>query len=121
VFSRFAKMNAIASLVVAVAAFVPVVSQADDAPQIKVSYAKVDLSSPQGAALLYKQLAHAAKEVCPDPAFESRSFLIEQDMRKCRTRAIEGAVRSINSPQLTAIFEQQTEQKASVVRVSQAR
>ena len=120
-FSRFTKMNAIASLVVAVAAFASVASQANDAPQIKVSYAKVNLSSPQGAALLYKRLTYAAKEVCPDPAFESRTFLNEQATQDCRTHAVEGAVISINSPQLTAVFEQQTEQKASVVRVSQAR
>jgi UrcA family protein len=119
-FSRFSKINAIAALVVTVAAIAPVVSHAVDAPQIKVSYSISNLNSPQGAAILYKRLSYAAKEVCPNLAFESRTFLT-QAVQDCRAHAIEGAVLSINSPQLTAVFEQQSEHKASIVQVSQVR
>lgn len=120
-FSRFAKMNAIVSLVVVAAAFAPAVTLADNAaPQAKVSYTNLNLKSPQDAAILYRKLVRASAMVCPDPSFESTRFLSQKAM-ECRAQALEGAVRNVNSPQLTALFVQQTGHEPAVVRVSQVR
>ena len=85
-----------------------------------VSYADLDLTSLQGASLLYKRLTRAANDVCPNPYMESQPFLAQKAW-ECRPQTVEWAVRSINSPLLTAVFKRRTGHEPSAIRLSQAR
>lgn len=71
-----------------------------DAPSVTVRYGDLDLSSDAGTRALYRRLAAAAKQVCPDRPV--RELSTRQFVETCRRQAINDAVRQIPSPQLAA-------------------
>lgn len=67
---------------------------------VTVSYRDLDLSSPEGAKVLYKRIQAAATEVCGRPGAD----LLEQSIwRSCYRHAIADAVGKVNNPLLTAV------------------
>lgn len=74
----------------------------DDAvPTIVVRYGDLDLSTTDGARVLYQRISVAAHQVCP---FEySRAVSQIGKNRACREAAIERAVNAVNNPHLLAM------------------
>jgi UrcA family protein len=68
----------------------------DDMPTKKVSYADLNIQTPEGAKVLYKRIVHAAYVVCP-----SYGDLLEQ--MHCVNAAIAGAIKQVDSPALSAL------------------
>jgi UrcA family protein len=73
----------------------------DAVPTVVVRYGDLDLSSTEGARVLYQRISVAARQVCP---FEySKSVSQVGKNRACREAAIERAVNAVNNPQLVAM------------------
>jgi UrcA family protein len=73
----------------------------DAVPTIVVRYGDLDLSTTEGARVLYQRISVAAHQVCPYE--NSRSLLQVGKNRACREAAIEHAVEAVNNPQLVAM------------------
>lgn len=73
----------------------------DAVPTIVVRYGDLDLSTTEGARVLYQRISVAAHQVCP---FEN-SRVVSQigKNRACREAAIQRAVNTVNNPQLVAM------------------
>jgi UrcA family protein len=71
------------------------------APTITVSYADLDLTSPQGVQVLYNRIAAAATEVCPNS--DTADLMRHMKSRACQKRAIADAVRHVGNQQLAAL------------------
>ena len=70
-------------------------------PTVVVRYGDLDLSTTDGANVLYQRISVAARQVCP---FEdSRALVADGKNRACREAAIERAVNAVNNPQLAAV------------------
>jgi UrcA family protein len=65
-----------------------------DVPTKTVSFRDLDLSTARGAQALYDRIESAAREVCRGTEFA--------DYDACRARAIEGAVKEVANPLLSA-------------------
>lgn len=75
-----------------------------------VSYADLDLSRPAGAETLLTRIQRAARTVCgghPD----IRDLTMSERYNACRLAAVENAIRSINNPLLTRLYEARPLQK----------
>jgi UrcA family protein len=73
----------------------------EDVPTVVVSYADLDVSTPEGARALYQRISVAAHKVCP---FKDSVQPLRVAMNNaCRAAAIERAVSSVNSTQLAAV------------------
>jgi UrcA family protein len=70
-------------------------------PTVVVRYGDLDLSTPEGARVLYQRISVAAHEVCP--VLITRDLALVGKNRACREAAIERAVNAVNSPQLAAM------------------
>ena len=66
-----------------------------------VSYADLNLSSPQGVAVLYRRITVAAEEVC-GPAERAGSRLPTPEYRDCVSHAVADAIRKVNRPAVSA-------------------
>ena len=73
----------------------------DAVPTVVVSYGDLDLSTTDGASVLYQRISVAARQVC-QPEF-SRAVSQVGKNRACREAAIERAVNAVNTPQLAAL------------------
>lgn len=71
--------------------------------QKRVSYAGLDLSSVTGAQILLRRLKSAAEQVC-EP-FEGQRLEQKYRWRECYERALANAVRQVNHPQVTMLYE----------------
>jgi UrcA family protein len=78
---------------------------ADSVPQVRVNFADVNLSNPQGIATLYTRLQQAAAKVCGQ---EPQIFDLSQHAAwsKCVNTALDGAVAQVHSIGLTALHAQ---------------
>ena len=80
-----------------------VTALADEAlPSKTVSYADLNLSSPEGIAALYKRIKRAAVEVCDMPQ-GTLQLKIQAEIKSCRIDATDRAIVSANLPPLNAI------------------
>jgi UrcA family protein len=66
-----------------------------------ISFADLNMNSPDGASTLYRRIRSAAESVCTP--FQSREMTLLSEWRNCMDAAISGAVTRINNPQLTAV------------------
>lgn len=68
----------------------------------QVSYAGIDLSTPEGASALYVRLKGAARALCntSDPVHVGPSWVY----RECIEDALAGALRKVNRPLLSQAF-----------------
>jgi UrcA family protein len=72
----------------------------NDAPALVVRFSADMLATDSGARALYRRLAQAAEQVCPQP---SETRLVREVVVKCREQAIAGAVDKIHNQRLAAI------------------
>lgn len=75
-----------------------------------VSYADLDLTRPAGVETLLTRVRHAAKAVCGGQP-DMRDLTMSEHYNACRQAAVENAVRSINNPLLTRLYEARPLQK----------
>lgn len=66
-----------------------------------VHFADLNLSTPQGAAALYRRIKWAAQDVCQ---WDDDSIGMQTDIRGCREKAIADAVTQVGRPELTAVY-----------------
>jgi UrcA family protein len=72
------------------------------APQATVKYADLDISTAQGAAMLYNRIRFTAEGLC---APLNRGDLASKfRVQTCVQQAIEGAVAKVNRPALSAVY-----------------
>ena len=76
----------------------PATAQAADGNTVtkKVSYADLNIQTPEGAKVLYKRIVSAAYAVCPDYGDLNETF-------QCVNKAIAGAIKQVDSPALSAL------------------
>jgi UrcA family protein len=91
-------------LAVLVSSFAVVCSAADstDVPKAIVRYADLDISTSQGAAVLYNRIRSASEGLCAplDRGDLESKFLF----KTCVQQAIEGAVAKVDRPTLSALY-----------------
>ena len=74
---------------------------ADNLAAVHVSYAGLDLSSEAGAAILYRRLKVAARQVCE--SLNERQLTQHARWAACYEKALTDAVAQVNQPQVTAL------------------
>ena len=79
-------------------------NRAGDVPTKTVSFRDLDLSTAYGAQALYDRIEAAAREVCRGTEL--------MDYNACRARAIEGAVKHVGNPLLSAAAADRFEELA---------
>jgi UrcA family protein len=79
---------------------------ADSVPSVSITYADLNVGTPQGADQLYQRIVRAASTVCP--AADIRDLTAFRIYRTCVQDAVARAVSSISSPQLAAVYEAHT-------------
>jgi UrcA family protein len=73
----------------------------DAVPTIVVRYGDLDVSTSDGARVLYHRISVAAQQVCPFPY--SKELALVAKNRACREAAIDHAVAAVHSAQLVAM------------------
>ncbi len=74
----------------------------DGVPTATVNYGDLDLSTQAGALTLYRRIAAAARQVCPDE--DTRNLASFARSRACQAEAIARAVSDSHIPQLAAVY-----------------
>jgi UrcA family protein len=74
----------------------------DESSSIAVKYHPQDLSTEDGARLLYRKLVRAAEEVCPTNS--ASPLVLTPAVAECRAQSIARAVFQINIPCLVAVY-----------------
>lgn len=80
------------------------VSTAADSLQVRsetVHYADLNVSSPQGAAALYRRIKRAARDVC---GWNDDILDMQADTQPCMDKAIADAVNRVGRLELTAVY-----------------
>jgi len=72
----------------------------DGVPKETVRFADLNISTPEGAKVLYGRIERAARRVCSSPLPD---FLSPHQESICADIAIDKAVKAVNSPALTAL------------------
>jgi UrcA family protein len=76
-----------------------------------VRFADLNLRSREGATVGYQRIAYAADGVC---SFSSgmrtlgRSATMAAQVRECKAKVIEHAVKQVNAPMLTTVFREKS-------------
>jgi len=79
------------------------VANADEARQLKVSYADLNLNSQTGAAVLFQRIRRAADQVCEVPG--TRDLTVLAQAKACKDHAIAAAVQAVKLPALTRLYD----------------
>lgn len=72
-----------------------------------VRFNDLDLSTAEGAQTLYERIAFAARVVCRDVG--------ATEMRECRARAVDEAVRAVGRPLLSSVHRSTVDANEEVV------
>ena len=70
--------------------------------EVTVKFADLDLSHPQGAAVLYGRIRAAAQKVCSP--FDGSGFSAKIQMDACVKKAVADAVTLVDKPSLFAVY-----------------
>jgi UrcA family protein len=77
----------------------------DNLPHKVVSFKDLNLDTPEGAAVLYRRITSAAKEVCGNP---DRYDLSPLKLHICIKDAVSLAITKVNRPMLTSLYNEKT-------------
>ena len=105
-FTRFFKSNVAASLAigVAVTAFFPICSQADDTARTeKLSFPRTKLQSDEGARKVYTLIVQAANSACETSSTDT-DVVMRRGPGPCVQEAVARAVRQIDSQKLAQVY-----------------
>ena len=108
------KINTLAALTLALAAFAQPASAAENLDRaqrsVTISYADLNLASAAGGMELYKRINHAAETACgPMPAGVVVYLypLAQRHYKKCVHQAVDNAVAGLDNPMVTALHNGQ--------------
>ena len=87
-------------------------AQAGDARSETVKFGDLNLNSQAGVEALYGRIHAAARRVCEQPAGELAGA------SRCITKAESQAIGKVNSPLLTAFYQQKTGNKPQTITAS---
>ena len=91
--------------------------------QAAVRFPDLNLQSREGAAVLYKRIAHAAGTMCA-PSREMLTLgitaTLAAQVHDCKVQAIERAVTELGAPMLTAVFNDRMHRKPESPRLVNA-
>jgi UrcA family protein len=73
-----------------------------DAPQVTVAFGDLDVSRPEGAAVLYRRIKAAAETVCSP--YWATGFAAQANAYDCVRSAIAEAVTAVNQPALSQVY-----------------
>jgi UrcA family protein len=73
--------------------------------EVVVRYGDVNLNTQKGAVQLYRRISYAANEACADVVVPTY-VLLDHAYHQCRQTAMEGAVAKVDSPKVTALYDQ---------------
>jgi UrcA family protein len=90
-----------------------------DAPQEAVKYGDLNVSNPQGAAVLYSRIRAAAGRVCE--RHDDRDLAAMQLWNSCVRKAIGDAVAKVNQPALSAIYNTKNGTSHPIIVATQSR
>ena len=99
---RFAMAFAVLATCTAIGAVGSAHAAGADAPTLTVRYSDLDLSTQQGALVLYGRIVAAAYRVCA--ADNMLDLNAMATARVCREEAIAKAVRNVNSTMLASVY-----------------
>jgi UrcA family protein len=105
--ARFALTLSALSLLVGSATALAAPSTDSEVVTKVVRFKDLDLATGAGAEMLYERIAGAARVVCRGAA--------HADVRTCRARAVEDAVRTVGSPLLSSIHRSTSDRVEEVV------
>ena len=77
-----------------------------DALQVKVTFGDLDVTNPQGAAVLYRRIKTAAETVCSP--YWATGFAARADAYDCVHSAIAAAVTTVDQPALSQVYGAKT-------------
>jgi len=77
-----------------------------DAPAMVVRYSSDALATDSGTRALYRRLAQAAEQVCPNEP--SNTHMVSEVVLKCRQEALTAAVNKIHNQRLAALHASRT-------------
>jgi UrcA family protein len=77
-------------------------------PHAIVKFGELDLSNPQGAAVLYGRIVVAANEVCKSFDIDNRGLTDRWRQYECIQKAIAHAVTKMGRPELFAVYNAKT-------------
>ena len=77
------------------------VGQLDGTPKIVVNYEDVDISNPQGLAVLYSRIQYAAMNICGYDRLH-KELARQRRPAACYRAAVDDAINQVNQPVLTA-------------------
>jgi UrcA family protein len=86
-------------------------SPAERTVTIEVEYTDINLATQAGAETLYGRIVRAARMACGPT--ESHSAAMMSAHRGCLKDAVDGAVKEIGSPKLSALHQDRTPSAAS--------
>jgi len=104
--TRFFNSNVAASLAigVAVTAFLPICSQADEPVRAeKVSFQRANLQSDEGARKVYMLIVQAANSAC-ETSSQDTDVIMRRGPGRCVQAAVARAVRQIDSQKLVQVY-----------------
>jgi UrcA family protein len=87
----------------AVCAALSTVARADEARELRVGYADLNVNSEAGAAVLFQRIRHAADRVCELPGTRDLGQLAA--VKSCTDHAIATAVEAVKAPALTRVYD----------------
>ena len=91
-----------------------------DLPQIVVKFGDLNLSNPQGAAVLYGRIRAASRVVCG--RFDDRELAAKMRLDACVRKAISDAVTKVGQPELFAIYNAKNHEHLPItVAIAQTR
>jgi len=91
---------------------------AQEAPQVHVKYADLNVNTTVDANVLYRRIRAAAEQVCAVP--NRRELARWAQAESCTTRAVAEAVAKVDAPSLTHVFARETG-STPVTRLAAAR
>jgi len=79
---------------------------AQEAPQLHVKYADLNVNTTAGANVLYRRIRAAAQQVCGEPDRRDLAGAAQADA--CIARALAETVAKVDAPALTNVFARAT-------------
>src|SRR3984885_12752754 len=76
--------------------------------QTTVTFADLNLGSPQAIAVLYSRLKNASRAVCEEDPIDIRQIREVWEASRCKKMALDRAVLKINSPALSQLHASKT-------------
>ena len=97
-------------------AVLPAAADSFDAPAITVKYGDLDISNPQGAAVLYARIRAAAENLCSP--YDRSGIASKMRRDACVSNIVTNAVTKANKSALSAVYSSKTGKSVSTTHLA---